>query len=362
MINTLACTPSEAISTIKALWSLKFSIMLWGPPGCGKSELVAELAREQEAELRDVRLSQKVASDIGGLPALDHTTRSTVFYLPDFLPKENHRGILFLDELPGADEQTRIAAYGLILERRIGAWTMPDEWRIIAAGNRLEDGAISCDFGSAMNDRLVHIVVEPTPQDWLTWALGNGICREVMAFIQVRPDLLMGGSNMRRADYAIAPSPRSWARVSQVYKTVGGSRVRQIAVAGIVGDATAHEFLTVASELAHMASVEKILETPRRELHRVIPTTINGLYGMAYALAASVSDGMLEAIIEVVDALDELRGSEHDRLPMADIQTLAGSIVLERALKLKLDCSDNPAFISFDAKRRGEHLPYEKAA
>jgi len=111
-----------------------------------------------------------------------------------------------------------------------------------------------------------------------------------------------------------------------------------------------------------MASVEKILETPRRELHRVIPTTINGLYGMAYALAASVSEGMLEAIIEVIDALDELRGSEHDRLPMADIQTLAGSIVLERALKLKLDCSEAPAFISFDAKRRGEHQQYEKAA
>lgn len=362
MINTLACTPSEAITTIKSLWSLKFSIMLWGPPGCGKSDLVAELARDMNAELRDVRLSQKVASDIGGLPALDHATRSTTFYLPDFLPKDNHPGILFLDELPGADEQTRIAAYGLILERRINRWTLPDEWRIIAAGNRPEDGAISCDFGSAMNDRLVHLVVEPTAPDWLAWAVGNDICREVMAFIQVRPDLLMGTPQMRRADQSIAPSPRSWARVSQVYQTVGSTRIRQIAVAGIVGDATAHEFLTIASELAHMASVEKILETPRRELHRVVPTTINGLYGMAYALAATVSQRTLTAVLEVVDALDELRGSDHDRLPMADIQTLAGSIALERALKLKLDCSDDAAFLSFDAKRRGEHLQRKKAA
>ena len=40
-----------------------------------------------------------------------------------------HLGILFLDELPGADEQTRIAAYGLILERKVANWTLGDEWR-----------------------------------------------------------------------------------------------------------------------------------------------------------------------------------------------------------------------------------------
>ncbi len=167
MINTMSCTPSEAISAINALWPLKFSVMLWGSPGVGKSQLVVELARRREAKLRDVRLSQKTASDIGGLPALDHQNKRTTFYLPDFLPREDETGILFLDELPGADEQTRIAAYGLILERRVADWTLGDRWRIIAAGNRPEDGAISCDLGTAMNDRLVHLVIEPTAQDWL---------------------------------------------------------------------------------------------------------------------------------------------------------------------------------------------------
>ncbi len=61
MINTMSCTPSEAISAINALWPLKLSVMLWGSPGVGKSGLVAELARRREAKLRDVRLSQKTA-------------------------------------------------------------------------------------------------------------------------------------------------------------------------------------------------------------------------------------------------------------------------------------------------------------
>jgi MoxR-like ATPase len=315
---------------------------------------VRSISTRREARLRDVRLSQKTASDIGGLPALDHQNKQTTFYLPDFLPREDEPGILFLDELPGADEQTRIAAYGLILERRVADWTLGDQWRIIAAGNRPEDGAISCDLGTAMNDRLVHLVIEPTAQDWLAWAMENDVAPEVMAFIQVRPDLLISSEEMRRADHAIIPSPRSWERVSEVWKNCTGKREREILISGLVGDSTAHEFLTVADELKHLASVEKIISTPRRQLHKVVPTTINGLYGMAYALAASVNAEILSKIMNVVDALDELSGSSHHSLPLAEIQTLAGSLVLERALKQKLDCGDDPAFIRFDEKRRGD--------
>ena len=355
MINTRSCTPSEAISAIDALWPLRHSVMLWGGPGVGKSQLVAQLAKMRSAKFQDVRLSQKTASDIGGLPALDHEKKQTTFYLPDFLPSEDQPGILFLDELPGADEQTRIAAYGLILERRVADYELPRQWRIIAAGNRPEDGAISCDFGTALNDRLVHLVIEPSARDWLAWAMENEIATEVMAFIRVRPDLLTRTPEMRTSDHAIMPSPRSWERVSQIWKKIGGKTDREILISGILGDSTAHEFLTIADELKHLASVEKIVSTPRGQLAKVVPASINGLYGMAYALAASVNDGNLSKIMNVVDALDELPGSKYGRLPLADIQTLAGSMVLERALKLGLDCSDDPAFLSFDRKRRGDH-------
>src|SRR5262249_10270432 len=243
-----------------------------------------------------------------------------------------------------ADEQTRIAAYGLILERRVSNWELPAGWRVIAAGNRPEDGAISCDLGTAMNDRLVHIVVQPSAQDWLAWAVENGIAPEGMAFIQVRPDLLAGAPEMYRADHSIIPSPRSWERVSEVWKNGVGKREREVLICGIVGDSTAHEFLTVADEIEHLASVEKIISTPRKQLHKLTPTTINGLDGTAYALAASVNAGNLSKIMNVVDALDELPGASHNGLPLADIQTLMGSLILERALKLGLDCSEDPAF------------------
>jgi hypothetical protein len=97
-------------------------------------------------------------------------------------------------------------------------------------------------------------------------------------------------------------------------------------------------------------------------LNKVIPATIYGLYGMAYALAASVNAENLSKIMDVVDALDELDGAAHYGLPLADVQALAGSLVLERALKLGLDCGDDPAFIRFDEKRRGDHRALEQGA
>jgi hypothetical protein len=158
------------------------------------------------------------------------------------------------------------------------------------------------------------------------------------------------------------PSPRSWERVSDVWKNCIGKREREILICGLVGDSTAHEFLTVADELKRLASVEKIINTPRPQLHRVIPATINGLYGMAYAMAASVNAGNLSKIMNVVNELDELRSSSHNGLPLADVQTLTGSLVLERALKLGLDCGDDPAFIRFDEKRRGDHRALEQGS
>jgi hypothetical protein len=139
----------------------------------------------------------------------------------------------------------------------------------------------------------------------------NDVAPEVMAFIQVRRDLPIGSAEMRRADHAIMPSPRSWERVSEVWKNCIGKREREILISGLVGDSTAHEFLTVADELKHLSSVEKIISTPRQRLHKVVLTTINGLYGMAYALAASVNAENLRKIMNVVDALDELRGTSY---------------------------------------------------
>ncbi len=136
MINTVSCTPDEAKELIKGLRSLKLSFMLWGATGVGKSESVRQLAAELGAELRDIRLCQKQPTDIGGLPALDHANKQTVFYPPSFLASrvDGKAVVLFFDEISLAPDDTRGAVLGILEERRQGNVEIPDNWIIVAAG------------------------------------------------------------------------------------------------------------------------------------------------------------------------------------------------------------------------------------
>ena len=43
-------------------------VMLWGPPGVGKSQIVAQVAEHHGVGIVDVRLSQMEPSDLRGIP------------------------------------------------------------------------------------------------------------------------------------------------------------------------------------------------------------------------------------------------------------------------------------------------------
>jgi len=43
-------------------------VMLWGPPGVGKSQMVAQTSRNRGVQMIDIRLSQLEPSDLRGIP------------------------------------------------------------------------------------------------------------------------------------------------------------------------------------------------------------------------------------------------------------------------------------------------------
>lgn len=289
-INAPTCAAGEAAQVLEEMFSLNQALMIWGPPGVGKSSLVEAAARKLGAGFIDVRLATKTAADIGGLPALDHATGRTRFYLPEFLPREAGPGILFFDELPGADEQTRIAVYGLMLERRMGEYRIPDGWMVVAAGNRECDGAYSVGLGTAMNNRLVHLVIEPDIGDWTRWALGQDLDSRIIAFLNRNPHRLHNAAEAIRSRRAIFPTPRGWERVSTQIRRIRNRKALRLAVAGTVGDETASEFFAVFDEIASLASVDQILEASDKRLNELFPKTITGLYSLGYALAARIPE------------------------------------------------------------------------
>ncbi len=358
MINTVSCTPDEAKELIKSLRRLKLSFMLWGATGVGKSESVRQLAEELNAELRDIRLCQKQPTDIGGLPALDHESKQTVFYPPAFLaPRSDAKCvILFFDEISLAPDDTRSAVLGILEERRQGSVEIPDNWIIVAAGNRPEDLAGARGLGAAANRRLLHIVIEPQFEATLAHFMKIGVVPEVLAFLKVFPQHLSGEEAARHQKHELYPRPASWEKVSKIFDELRkvDKRTRHLGVAGIIGDSVAAEFMMLAEEIKNMKSVDELLEIQRKTPSKIgafLPDTINGLYALSFAIATRATSDTAVELLELVNRLDEQRGERFTHLPMRDLQTMAGSLLLDKIWKAGWKVENEQAFWRYNEKR-----------
>ena len=190
---------------------LKLSTMIWGPPGIGKSSIVAQTAAAHRLQFIDLRLSQLAPTDLRGLPvAVKGISR---WYPPEFLPRAG-KGVFFLDEINLAPPTMQGMAQQLILDRRVGSYTMPAGWFIWAAGNRSEDRAAVFDMPAPLANRFLHLEVQPDFESFKNYALATEVHEHIIAFISFRPELLHKLDPQQPA----WPSPRSWVLASHLHQ------------------------------------------------------------------------------------------------------------------------------------------------
>jgi hypothetical protein len=184
-------------------------VMLWGPPGVGKSQMIAQVAQHNNVSLIDIRLSQMEPSDLRGIPF--RKDELVEWAIPAMLPdvqRHGEAGILFLDEITSAPPSVSAAAYQLILDRRLGAYQVPDAWAIFAAGNRQGDRGVTYTMPAPLANRFSHFEVHINTDDWVAWAYANNIDDRVIAFVRFRPELLFDFDPAHNP--SAFPSPRSW--------------------------------------------------------------------------------------------------------------------------------------------------------
>ena len=269
------------------------AIMFRGAPGVGKSTLVKSVADELGIDFRDVRLAQMERVDFAGLPSVEK--RETRWNVPNFWPKDpKSKGILLLDEITSAPSDVQVAAYSVILDRRIpnSDYALPDGWLIVAAGNRAVDKAVVKTMSSALANRMVHFEVEANSEDWVKWGITNGIHPSVTGFIQYRPALLfkMDGENLEQG----WPSPRSWERVStNVDFFADEEDVLRKVVYGLVGTGVGTEFMEFHRMSAKFDNVLEVLTNPKKEFK--LPEKADERYAVVSAVIYHLWNGETEA-------------------------------------------------------------------
>lgn len=365
-VNATTVSAGEALRVLQAGWEaqasggLTASWMLHGRPGVGKTELVQALADGIGATLYDLRLTTIEPQDLRGLPYYDHASAKTVWYRPEDLPDTEAPAILFLDELTAAAPSLQPTVYGLLQERRVGRHRLPASVMIVAAGNQVEDGAIAYDMGTALSDRLIHMIVQANAEDWLAnYAIPAGIHPAVAAFIRTRPDLLETTEDALRRGHMIACTPRSWTRVSRIMDSIPDRATRQVMIAGTVGAAAAAEFALLADEIAVTVKIDEMLATPRGDRMALYPGTLHGLTAMVFGLVGITTRDTLPAAIEILADLRTHKGLATGGLPTGELASFGFELLIGRALAQGWQdvFATSQAYADYAADRRAMGLP-----
>ena len=242
------------------------SVMLWGPPGVGKSQGIRQVAKEiaertgKKVEITDVRLLLFNPVDLRGIPTANEDKTLAVWLKPKIFQMDDSEdivNILFLDEISAAPQSVQAAAYQITLDRTVGEHRLPDNCIVIAAGNRVTDRSVAFTMPKALANRLCHIEIVGDSKSWHDWAISSGVNSTVLGFLDYNPSMLMKFDPL--SDSLSFPTPRSWEMVSNILNNVSENIAGVYPlIAGCIGDAAAYELRTWSEVYSKIPEVETV--------------------------------------------------------------------------------------------------------
>jgi len=249
-----ALTMTDLVLRLKRCLKVKRPAFVWGGPGLGKSCGINALAKELGGVVIDIRLSQMDPTDIKGIPypAKDENGRNVMCWAPpEQLPtKEFCDGfpivILFLDEMNSAPPSVQAAAYQLVLDRKVGTYTLPDNVCVLAAGNRETDRGVTFRMPAPLSNRFLHFEIKADFDSWLDWAIPAKIHPDIVSFLSTFRHKLYE-FDPTSADKSF-PTPRSYEFASQLITTepdeekLSDTEIREF-MTSAVGAGTATDFM-----------------------------------------------------------------------------------------------------------------------
>src|SRR6056300_305967 len=263
-------TSVGAVNAIRKCFAKKRPAFLWGPPGIGKSEVVEGIARGMNGFMIDLRLGQMDPTDIRGVPYYNKDLGVMDWAPPIDLPTQELCDqypvvVLFLDEMNSAAPAVQAAAYQLILNRRVGKYSLPDNVVMIAAGNRESDKGVTYRMPTPLANRFIHIEMRADFLSWVDWAVNNDIHTDVVGYLSfAKQDLYDFDSKSASRSFA---TPRSWTFVSELLEDEDLDETTATdLIAGAIGEGLAVKFMAHRKVAGKLPNPEDVLSGKVKDL------------------------------------------------------------------------------------------------
>ena len=229
----------DELSLMRAYVEANIPVFLHGLSGDGKSDRVRQL----DPQALDIELVNETPETINGRAIYNEAKDEIRDVKPvwllqlETLCEDGKLHILFFDELTNATKQTQSVIFKIVLERIVNnRWPLPENARIIAAGNDRAESTVAHDLAEPLFGRFAHLYIRTTVENWMPWAVRHSINPYVMEFL-ANNDLYL------RTPYTgTEPNadPRRWELVSRVLDSSGNDFSL---LAPLVGEKTADAFI-----------------------------------------------------------------------------------------------------------------------
>lgn len=218
-------------------------VLLMGPPGIGKTQIMEQIARELQIGLVAYTITHHTRQSAVGLPFIrekeyaGETYSVTEYTMSEIIASVYEKmeqtglkeGILFIDEINCVSETLAPAMLQFLQGKTFGNQKIPEGWIIVAAGNPPEYNKSVREFDVVTLDRLKKIDVEADFPVWKEYAYRQGLHPAVISYLELRKENFYRIENT--VDGKLFVTARGWEDLSQmiqVYELLGKTVDRDV--------------------------------------------------------------------------------------------------------------------------------------
>ena len=250
------------------------SVFLHGRSSEGKSARVKQL--DPDCEI--IYMRNATPDSLNGKSVYNAATGEMIDVPPTWYSKVKEKceaepdkiHIIFFDELTNALPSIQGMAFNIILDGEVnGKWKLPENARIVAAGNDLNDSLAANQMAEPLFNRFAHVYIHTTVDSWLKWASTPKEKYERLDYKEEEPEAKIhpsiyayiayksySGHDVLRTPYTgdkPNADPRKWEMASKLlYKTKQPEMLR-----ALIGEDLTRDFTAFASR--QVISVEDVI-------------------------------------------------------------------------------------------------------
>lgn len=175
-------------------------ILLMGPPGIGKTQIMEQIAMECKIGLVAYTITHHTRQSAVGLPMIkeesfDGTTYPVTEYTMSEIIASIYRkmkktgqkeGILFIDEINCVSETLAPTMLQFLQCKTFGNQAIPEGWLIVAAGNPPEYNKSVRDFDMVTLDRVRYLNIEADYKVWKEYAREKHLHNAILSYLELR--------------------------------------------------------------------------------------------------------------------------------------------------------------------------------